>query len=171
MKRRLFEFPDPVNEYAARTVAAGVLLMAIAYLATQWSWILIVLAYGFVARVASGPRFSPLGQLATRVIVPRLPLEPKPTPGPPKRFAQGIGATFTIAAVVARFGFGAVGVSMVLAGFMVVAAGLESIVGYCLGCKAFALLMKAGVIPETVCEACADLSRRRPGADQQLASR
>jgi hypothetical protein len=169
MNRRWFEFPDPVNEYAARTVAAGVLVMAIAYLATQWSWILIVLAYGFVARVASGPRFSPLGQFATRVIVPRLPLEPKPTPGPPKRFAQAIGATFTIAAVVARFGFGAVGVSMILAGFMVVAAGLESLAGYCLGCKVFGLLMKAGVIPETVCEACADLSRPRP-AGQQLAS-
>jgi hypothetical protein len=170
MRRRLFEFPDPVNEYAARTVAAGVLVMAIAYLATQWSWILIVLAYGFVARVASGPRFSPLGQLATRVIAPRLPWGPKPTPGPPKRFAQSIGATFTLAAVVARFGFGAVGVSLVLAGLMVVAAGLESGLGYCIGCKIFGLLIKAGVIPESVCEACADLSRPRPGA-QQLASR
>jgi len=168
MKRRLFDFPDSVNEYAARTVAAGVLVMAVAYLATRWSWILIVLAYGFVARVASGPRFSPLGQLATRVIAPRLPWGPKPTPGPPKRFAQSIGAVVTLTAVVVRFGFGAVGFSMVLAGLMVVAAGLESGLGYCIGCKIFALLMKAGMIPEAVCEACADLSRPRPGA-QQLA--
>ena len=71
MKRRLFEFPDPVNEYAARTVAGGVLIMTVLYLATQWSPILVVLAYGFVARVASGPRFSPLGQLANRVIALR----------------------------------------------------------------------------------------------------
>ena len=40
------------------------------------------------------------------------------------------------------------------------AAGLESIFGYCLGCKAFALLMRAGVIPRTVCEECADISGR-----------
>jgi hypothetical protein len=40
------------------------------------------------------------------------------------------------------------------------AAGLESIFGYCLGCKAFALLMRIGLIPEGVCLECADISRR-----------
>ncbi len=169
MTRKLFQFPDPVNEYAARTVAAGVLAMSVAYLITRWSPILVVLAYGFLARVASGPRFSPLGQLATRVVAPRLPWGPKPTPGPPKRFAQAIGAAFTVSAVILRFGFGAVGASMVLAGFMVLAAGLESGFGYCLGCKVFALLMKAGVIPETVCEACADITKRRPAIEQLTA--
>jgi hypothetical protein len=40
------------------------------------------------------------------------------------------------------------------------AAGLESIFGYCLGCKAFALLMRVGVIPASVCAECADISGR-----------
>jgi hypothetical protein len=40
------------------------------------------------------------------------------------------------------------------------AAGLESIFGYCLGCRAFALLMRAGLIPEDVCAECADISGR-----------
>jgi len=48
----------------------------------------IPLAYGFWARVLTGPTLSPLGQLATRVVAPRLPVEPKLVPGPPKRFAQ-----------------------------------------------------------------------------------
>jgi hypothetical protein len=40
------------------------------------------------------------------------------------------------------------------------AAGLESIFGYCLGCKAFAFLMRVGAIPQSVCAECADLSAR-----------
>jgi hypothetical protein len=37
------------------------------------------------------------------------------------------------------------------------AAALESIAGYCVGCKVFGLLMRAGVVPETVCAECADV--------------
>jgi hypothetical protein len=40
------------------------------------------------------------------------------------------------------------------------AAGLESIVGYCIGCKVFGLLMRLGVVPETVCAECADITLR-----------
>ena len=40
------------------------------------------------------------------------------------------------------------------------AAGLESIFGYCVGCRVFGLLMRAGVIPESVCVECADISSR-----------
>ena len=50
--------------------------MAIALLITGWHWIVLVLAYGFVARVLTGPTLSPLGQLVTRVITPALPIEP-----------------------------------------------------------------------------------------------
>ena len=158
---RLLTFPDPVNEVAARLVAAGVVVISATYVVTTWSWLLPVLAFGFVARVASGPRFSPLGLVVTKVIVPRLPIEPRPTAGPPKRFAQGIGATLSVAAVVARFAFDAVGVSQALVGMIVVAATLESVVGFCLGCAIFGQLMRLGVIPAAVCDACADI-RRRP---------
>jgi hypothetical protein len=47
---------------------------------------------------------SPLGQLATRLVAPRLG-RPRPVPGPPKRFSQALGATISVAAVVAHFGF------------------------------------------------------------------
>jgi hypothetical protein len=42
----------------------------------------------------------------------------------------------------------------------VIAAGLESIFGYCLGCKVFGLLMRAGLIPADVCAECSDISLR-----------
>jgi len=155
--KRLFSFPDPVNEVAARLVATGVVVMAVATLTLRLEWMLWVLAYGFVARVLTGPTLSPLGQLVTRVVVPRLPLPAKPVPGPPKRFAQGIGAAFTVTAVVLASGFGAVTAAYVLIGVLLVAASLEAFVGFCLGCAVFAILMRVGVIPESVCERCDDL--------------
>src|SRR5690242_10923962 len=102
----LLSFPNPVNEVSARLVAAGVVVMAALTIALDQPWILIPLAYGFVARVLTGPTLSPLGQLVTRVITPRLPVPPKYVAGPPKRFAQGIGATLTVTAAVLHFGFG-----------------------------------------------------------------
>jgi len=39
-------------------------------------------------------------------------------------------------------------------------AGLESLFAYCLGCRLFALLIRAGVVPERVCLECADIRAR-----------
>lgn len=156
--KRIFSFPDPVNEVAARTVAAFVVVMALAVIG-GWRWVLFPLAFGFIARVLTGPTLSPIGQLATRVIVPRLPFAERPTPGLPKRFAQGMETTMATAALVAQFVFDASAPATVLAAMILVAATLESAFGYCLGCKVFGFLIRAGVIPATVCEACNDLSR------------
>ncbi len=158
----MFRFPNPVNEYAARTVAAGVLVMAVAAIAFRQPWILIPLAYGFWARVLTGPTLSPLGQLATRVIAPRLPWGPKPVAGPPKRFAQAVGVVFSTTALVLWFGFGLATATWVVVALLAGAAMLESVFGICLGCIAFGYLMRAGVIPEEVCVACSDISLRHP---------
>jgi Domain of unknown function (DUF4395) len=155
--RRLLEFPDPVNEVSARLVAGGVVCLSLLTILTGQPWLLVLLAYGFVARVASGPTLSPLGQFVTRVLAPRLPLAAKEVPGPPKRFAQGIGATFSLAAVVVWFGFGQTGAALVLVGMITIAATLESVLGFCVGCKVFAVLMRFGVIPASACERCNDI--------------
>ena len=161
--RRIFGFPNPVNEVAARVVATGVVLAAVTELATGWRWILVVLAYGFWARVLTGPTLSPLGRFATQVAAPRLPFPPKYVAGAPKRFAQGIGAAFSTLALLAWLA-GAPVVADALIGMLVVAASLEALLGYCLGCRIFALLMKVGVIPERVCVECADISARLSAA-------
>jgi hypothetical protein len=150
----MLSFPDPVNEVSARLVAAGVVLMGLAAVLLDAEWILIPLAYGFVARVLTGPTLSPLGQLVTRVITPRLGVEPKYVPGPPKRFAQGIGVVFSVTALVLAFGFDDFAAAKVVLALLVTAAFLESVFALCLGCKAFAVLMRLGVIPEEVCERC-----------------
>jgi hypothetical protein len=160
----LIGFPNPVNEKAARTVAAGVLIISLLTLILSiaashaWLWVLPVLAAGFLARVLTGPRLSPLGQLATKVIAPRLG-DPKLVAGPPKRFAQAVGATVTLAGTVLVATHHPTGAQVLLV-LMIVAAGLESIFAYCVGCKVFAVLMQVGLVPEATCAACADISLR-----------
>jgi hypothetical protein len=157
--KNLFAFPNPVNEKAARVVAGAVLVTVIAILATGIYWLLIPLAYGFWARVLTGPTLSPLGWTAQNVIAPRLGPR-KPVPGPPKRFAQAMGAAMSTAALVLALVLGLDTAADAVLLAVVVAAGLESIFGYCLGCKVFGLLMRVGVVPATVCAECADISGR-----------
>lgn len=156
--RDVFRFPNPVNEVSARLVAGGVVTMALLALAGRQMWLLVPLAYGFVARVLTGPTLSPLGQLVTRVVTPRLGVAPRLVPGPPKRFAQGIGAAVSVSAAVLHFGLGLTGAAQVLLALLVVAATLESVFAYCIGCRVFAVLMRWNVIPDGVCERCNDLS-------------
>jgi hypothetical protein len=154
--RGLFSFPDPVNEVSARLVAAGVVVMCVLTIALDLRWATIVIAYGFVARLLSGPTLSPLGQFVTRVVTPRLGLRERPVAGPPKRFAQAIGVVFSVTALVLT-GVGWWTAAEVFLGLLAAAAFLESALGLCLGCKAFAILMRAGVVPEEVCERCNDI--------------
>lgn len=161
--RRLFTFPNPVDERSARLVAAGVVAQALFVLVVREWWTLVPLTYGFLARVAAGPRFSPLGLVVTRLVTPRLSGDPIEVPGPPKRFAQGIGLAFS-AGALAAWVLGAPTVSLVLIVGLAMAASLEAFVGYCLGCMVFGRLMQWGVIPPTVCEACNDLRDRLAAA-------
>jgi hypothetical protein len=156
---RLLRFPNPVNEKAARTVAFVVMALGALTLATSSYWLLVVLAYGFWARALSGPTLSPLARIASSVVAPRLGAE-KPVAGPPKRFAQAIGAALSTAAAIAALGFGADALADALLGALVLAAGLESIFALCVGCRVFGLLMRAGLVPAGVCAECADIWSR-----------
>jgi hypothetical protein len=159
MVKAFFSFPNPVNDKAARTVAAVVLIEVLVILATGWYWLTIPLAYGFWARVLTGPKLSPLGWTAMNVVAPRLG-EKVYVPGPPKRFAQGLGTVMASLALLFGLILGDHTAADVVLALFIPAAGLESIFGYCLGCRTFALLMRLGMIPEDVCAECADISGR-----------
>src|SRR5277367_2957987 len=103
---RFFSFPDPVNEVSARLVAGGVFAMALATIIFDLPWMTLVIAYGFAARVLTGPKLSPLGLLVTRFVTPALGVPERPVPGPPKRFAQLIGLLFSAAAAILAVGAG-----------------------------------------------------------------
>jgi Domain of unknown function (DUF4395) len=151
----MFSFPNPVNEKAARFVAGVVAITAALILATEAYWLLIPLTYGFWARVLTGPTLSPLARLAMKL----MGRDPKYVPGPPKRFAQGMGAAMTTAATVLWL-TGSTTAAGVLVALLLVAATLESVFAICLGCHIFAILMKVGIVPDNVCAECADIWAR-----------
>jgi hypothetical protein len=153
--RGLFSFPNPVNETSARLVAGSVAVLAVLTVAFQQGWLMPVLAYGFLARALTGPKLSPLGLLATRVVTPRLDVRHRYAPGPAKRFAQVIGAVFTVTAALLYYAFGLHVAAFVLVGVIAVFASLEAAFGLCVGCKAFYLGMRLGLVPPAVCENCA----------------
>lgn len=168
---QLFSFPNPVNETSARLVATGVVAMAAAYLTTGWGLVLAAMTYGFWARLLTGPTLSPLGRIVTAVITPRLPVRHRFVSGPPKRFAQGIGAAFTTAASIAHLsGSTTVATRIIVA--LTAAASLEAFAGYCLGCKIYGRLIRLGLRPADDCLDCLDIGEhlehtaagRRPAA-------
>jgi len=158
-----FSFPNPVNDASARTVALGVVTMTALALATRSAWLLIPLTYGFLARALAGPKISPLGQFAVRFAGPRLDSWKKFVPGPPKRFAQGIGAVLTVGASITWFTAGWSVAQWILVP-LIIAASLEGFLGFCLGCTMFGWLIRAGLVPESICAECGDLSARYAAA-------
>lgn len=157
--REAFAFPNPVNDYAARSTAGLVVALAVVTVVVNQWWLYALLAIGFGLRVAGGPKYSPFGRLAVHVIVPKIWKKEKLVPGPPKRFAQTIGFVLsTVALVLSLTGFGLA--AQIAIGFLIIAATLESVFGFCLGCTIFGFLQRAGVIPETVCEACNNIWAR-----------
>ena len=164
--KSFFSFPNPVNDAAARSVALGVVALSVITFATGEAWLLILLTYGFAARVAAGPKISPLGWFAVHVSGPQLKSWERFVPGPPKRFAQVMGLTFSLAALLTWLSAGWLDARWILLP-LIAAASLEGFAGYCLGCTVFGWLMRKGVIPESVCVECADLSARyrRAGYD------
>ncbi|MCY3784539.1 MAG: DUF4395 domain-containing protein [Chloroflexi bacterium] len=158
--RRIFSFPHPVNEVAARLVAGMVVILSIAVLVTGQWWLMFLLAYGFLARVATGPTLSPMGLLATRVIAPRIAKE-KLVPGPPKRFAQTVGLIFSVTALVLHFAAGLSVAAGVVLAVLTVFAALESLLGFCAGCFVFNYMIRWGLVPKSVCEECLNFDSTR----------
>lgn len=157
--RKLFAFPNPVNEYSARLTAALVVVLSGVTLLTGFGWGLAVIAAGFWLRVLFGPRISPLALLSVKVLTPWLG-RTRLVPGPPKRFAQGIGAAMSTAAAI-LFAVGVAPAAWILLAVLIAAASLEAFAGFCLGCTIFGFLQRRGIIPDDICEACNNISLRR----------
>jgi len=164
---RISRFPSIVDDVSVRLIAAVVLLLGTVALAAHQWWLYAVLALDFILRAGWGPSASPFARLVQRVR-PRVGAAPRYTPGPPKRFAAAIGAVLTTAAAglwLAGAALPVVAIGVV----MVVFPALEALAGICVGCLAFGWLIRLGVIPESVCVECADITRRA-AARQRVAA-
>jgi hypothetical protein len=129
------------NERVARIVAAIVVVIvaAAAIVGAPWATvILFALAVDFGIRGFGRPRHSPLATLA-RGVANVLHLSPKPVDAAPKKFAGRIGIVFcTVSGVLYAAGLPAPALGVVA--LLIVCATLEAALGYCVGCKMYALL-------------------------------
>jgi len=149
----IFSFPETVNEYAARFVAAFVVILSFIYLFTQNIGILIFLIYGFLARVLAGPTLSPIALLVTKIIIPIIGNPQLSSPGPPKRFAQMIGLIFTSSTLYFVY-TSQIYIANILLYILIFFALLESIIGFCTGCWVFKKMINFGLIPQKICKKC-----------------
>lgn len=113
------------------------------------AWVLLAAITALFAWGAfAGVRRHPFGVLFKRAVRPRLsPPDELEDPRPPT-FAQGVGFAVTLVGVV----LGAVGLPLavpIAASFAFIAAFLNAVFGYCLGCQIYLLLVRARVIPRT----------------------
>ena len=153
-------FPRVVDDVTVRLIATVVLVLAIAALSLHQWWIYAVLAVDFILRTTFGPKASPVAIGVLRFVRPRVSALKRPTAGPPKRFAAGIGATLTAVAAV-LWVLGIAGPVVVTIGVvMIVFPAFEAVLGLCVGCTAFGALMRLGIVPEEICLECADISLR-----------
>jgi hypothetical protein len=154
----LLSFPHPVNEYGSRTIAGLTFALAGLTIVAQWPWLTVLLVYLFAAGVVAGPKLTPTGWLTTKVLLPYVIKRKRPTAGPPKQFAQGVGLVLSVAAAVLALVFGLNGIAYGVLGVLVFFSGLEAFVGFCAGCFVFGYLMRWGLIPAELCQRCNDLN-------------
>jgi hypothetical protein len=91
-----------------------------------------------------------------------LSLKEKLVAGPPKRFAQGIGVLISAFALI-FFVLSVKEISIILMGILIIFSFLESFLGFCAGCKIFNILIRLGLIPQNICEACSNYSPQQSG--------
>jgi hypothetical protein len=120
------------------------LFLALVDLTQAALWLMVVIALLFLWSVVS-PRTAPWGVLFRKLVRPRLaPPEELEDPRPP-RFAQGVGLLVTSLGIVLHV----LGVPFALpiaAALAFVAAFLNAVFGYCLGCEIWLLLQRAGLV-------------------------
>lgn len=155
------EFPERVNEHAARTTAMLVILLAaatiVAALTVQAPVVIVLnvlLAVGFALRLWAGPKYSPFGQLSVRYLARAAFGEPRIVSGAPKQFAQGIGLVFSALALVFTVSGLYLGTTITLL-LLIAAASAEAFLGFCAGCWIYRHAQRAGILPPDACETCA----------------
>ncbi|MCI2419680.1 DUF4395 domain-containing protein [Saccharopolyspora sp. K220] len=117
-------------------------ILALGLVTTSWRVLAAqMVLFGMCAFL--GMRLNPWGYLYRQAVQPRLaPVDPAEREDPaPVRFSQGVGFAFTLVATVGYVAeWTALGI--VANAFALVAALLNAVFGYCLGCQMYLLLRR-----------------------------
>ena len=95
----------------------------------------------FAAGAVFGLRYSPYGVLYRKLIRPRLGPPRELEPEAPPRFAQAVGLVFALAGV-AGYATGLTWLGMAATAAALVAAFLNGVFGFCLGCEMYLLIRR-----------------------------
>lgn len=135
---------DPRGPQFTAGVTVVVLLAILVLPATGAAVLTAVQAALFATGVALGVQRTPTAHLFRTLVRPRLAAPSELEDPAPPRFAQAVGLGFTL---VALLGFltGATVVAQVAIGFALVAAVLNAVFRFCLGCELYLLFKRATV--------------------------
>ena len=129
---------ETINEKIVRLTAGLTMLLMLAGLFSTLDWIALLLCIDFFIRGFTKQPFSPLRRAAKELAV-LLRLQPKRINAGPKIFAARIG--FFVTALIALLAFTELHTAArVLAGVLILLAGLEAFLGLCVGCHIYSLL-------------------------------
>ena len=132
---------DPRSPQLAAALTAVVLVAVLLLPSPANVVVLAVQAVLFGIGAVRGVQHTPHAWLFRTVVRPRLaPPAELEAPEPP-RFAQAVGLAFALAGLVA-FLAGATLVAQVAVGFALVAALLNAVFAFCLGCEVYLLVRR-----------------------------
>ena len=140
----------------SRTIAALITTVVLAaVLITGSAWLLAAQALVFAAGSVFGLRYSPYGLLYRRLVRPRLGPPSELEPEAPPRFAQAVGLVFAVAGV-AGYAAGVTWLGVAATAAALVAAFLNGVFGFCLGCEMYLLIGRIRPGHQALVPACAD---------------
>lgn len=122
---------DPGASLAERAFDPGFIVLLIAALLFVWSLV--------------APRSQPVAAFFRRVVQPKLQPPNELEDLRPPRFAQGVGLVVVGIGLILHL-IGVPWALVVAGGAAFVAAFLNAVFGFCLGCEIYLLLQRAGVI-------------------------
>lgn len=131
---------NTVDENAARTVAAIVVVLAAISLWAPASFLVAALAVDFTIRGFVNRRYSPLRWVAKRV-TGAFGWPIKPVYAPPKQFAARIGSVLTIVATALHLA-GLHIPAVIVTAMLIVAASLEAGFGFCIACWIYPVVFR-----------------------------
>ena len=127
--------PEVVDDHAIRIGAGLTILVTATALHFRTGWIALALGLDFALRSRGLAAASPIARIAT-ALRQVSGLRPAPINAGPKRFAALVGAVFSLAIAAALF-LHLPGVAPAAAAILILCAGLEAFLGYCVGCKVY----------------------------------
>jgi len=110
-------------------------------LVTASVWLLTAQALVFAAGAVFGLRYAPYGVLYRKLVRPRLGPPRELEPEAPPRFAQAVGLVFALVGVVG-YAAGLTWLGMAATAAALVAAFLNGVFGFCLGCEMYLLIRR-----------------------------